>query len=82
VVARRVRVWLRGNAVWTDESSNGSDGDGSGSGGWGPAGRDELSVLARDGSPTRGCGCPRVPDPLGAGVGVTSHPWVHPHPHP
>jgi hypothetical protein len=36
----------------------------------------------RDGSPTRGCGCPRVPDPLGAGVGVKLHPWVHPHPHP
>jgi hypothetical protein len=37
---------------------------------------------SRDGSPTRGRGCPRVPDPLGAGVGVKSHPWVHPHPHP
>jgi hypothetical protein len=41
-----------------------------------------VYLHGKDGSPTSGCGCPRVPDPLGAGVGVTSHPWVHPHPHP
>ena len=34
----------------------------------------------RDGNWTRGCGHPRVLDPMGAGVDPDFHPRVHPHP--
>ena len=37
-----------------------------------------ILFLARDGNFTRGCGYPRVPDPMGDGMGMKFYPriWV------
>ena len=39
-------------------------------------------VLSRDGNSTRGCGYPRILNPMDAGAGLIFHPWMDPHPHP
>ena len=36
----------------------------------------------RDGNRTRGCGYPRILNPVDAGAGLKFNPRVHPHPHP
>ena len=38
-------------------------------------------ATARDGNSTRGCGYPRILNPMDAGAGLIFHPWVDPHPH-
>jgi len=38
------------------------------------------TVLNRDGNSTRGCGYPRILNPMDAGAGLIFHPWVDPHP--
>ena len=36
----------------------------------------------RDGNSTRGCGYPRILNPMDTSAGLIFHPWVDPHPHP
>ena len=51
------------------------------SSGVGPRRRRSRGGL-RDGNSTRGCGYPRILNPMDAGAGLIFHPWVDPHPHP
>ena len=41
-----------------------------------------MIIAPRDGNSTRGCGYPRILNPMDAGAGLIFHPWVDPHPHP
>ena len=41
-----------------------------------------VEAGSRDGNSTRGCGYPRILNPMDAGAGLIFHPWVDPHPHP
>ena len=43
---------------------------------------DFFRPKTRDGNSTRGCGYPRILNPMDAGAGLIFHPWVDPHPHP
>ena len=41
-----------------------------------------MSLALRDGNSTRGCGYPRILNPMDADAGLIFHTWVNPHPHP
>ena len=41
-----------------------------------------IVIFDRDVNSTRGCGYPRILNPMDAGAGLIFHPWVDPHPHP